>query len=413
MIDPVIELHNPESKLVSFISSVASLFSNPFIQLEESLKEALSIIGDHMGLDQVEGVIKSSDKGQKLIVNWCANSSSVPSTGILNESDLISFLFKNQREELFFMTNIGQQMPAQIKKILQIKGLKSVVILRLRYGKKKLGYITFGLYESRQFSDQEIGLIKTFGTMFANCIVNENQSMMIKRLVGKNREQDRRIKEFTFITSHHLRAFSSNLTSLTEYLLINPNEQRFIEMISNSVKRLNGSIRDINDILTEENDLLTEEIGRVKISRVINKVLEWHKRPIDANEIEIENHLPGRLTIYSQLEMLENIFSHIISNAIKYGTSQTSKIIRIDHAKNEDYLIIRIRDFGQGINMKKYGDKLFKAGSRFNSKSNSSLGMGLFLSKYQVQKIGGRIHMKSEPGKGTSVQCYLPNGRTL
>ena len=413
MNNQLLEVTKSNAAVVAFITDISTILSNPMIQWEHAVEHALSKIGSLLKIDQIESVIKSQDKRQS-IFSWSLYEHTHTSNVIKEESDFISFLFKNREENLFYFQELNPKSPPQIKKILHFKRLKSAVVLNLQYRSKKLGYITFGnIDESRRLDQEELQIIRSFGRMLSNFIANQHQAQMIKQLVGKNSEQDRRIKEFTFITSHHLRAFSSNLASLTEYMLVNPSEQRFIEMISNSVKKLNGSIRDINEILTEENDLLTEEISRVKVSSVINKVVKWHKKAIDAGEIEIENLLSKKLTIYSQQEMLENIFSHIFSNALKYGVNQDAKLIRIDYTKNEDYLIVRIRDFGEGINMKKYGHKLFKAGSRFNKDSNSSLGMGLFLSKYQIQKIGGRIHLKSEPGKGTSVQCYLPVGKTL
>ncbi|WP_436516293.1 sensor histidine kinase [Ekhidna sp. To15] len=399
--------------VVPFLTEISSIFSDSTSYWENTIRSSFKLVGEYLGVDQIESVIKSSDKSHKYMISWTLDETKKSSSAIKEESDLINFLFKNQSDSLFYFHTNDLHTPPQLKKILRLKRHSSVVLFKISYRNKKPGYITFGFSDkSRDLNNGELDFIKTFGALAANFIVNQQQSATIKKLVEKNSEQDRRLKEFAFITSHHLRAFSSNLASLTEYLLINPNEQRFIEMISNSVKKLNGSIADINGILTHENDLITEEMTKVKVYAVINKVLDWHKKVIDANEIEVENLLPKRLTVNSQLEMLENIFSHIFSNAIKFGTNHATKRIRIDHSENEDYLIIRIRDFGGGIDMKKYGNKLFKAGSRFSKNSNSNLGMGLFLSKFQMQKIGGRIHLKSEPGKGTSVQCYLPTGRS-
>lgn len=401
-----------ESKygLMSFISKVSEIYANSTDEWEDTIKKAMRLIGKHFELDQVECVIKSLSKNHRQQINWYYDPNYRSSKVIKEESELIDFLFRNQSEELFYYKSIVKNTPQQLKKIFRIKKVKSVVILKMEFNGKQIGHILLGYcHESKCLTDDDLRLIKSFSSMTTIYILNQQQALTIKKLAEKNGEQDRRLKEFAFITSHHLRAFSSNLASLTEYLLINPNEQRFIEMISSSVKKLNGSIENINGILTHENDLLPEELSRVKLNNVMNKVLGWHKKAIGTNEIRVENLLPKRLSIFSQQEMLENIFSHIFSNAIKYGTNQKSKIIRIDHAENEDYLIVRIRDFGDGIDMNKYGNKLFKAGSRFSSESNSSLGMGLFLSKFQIQKLGGRIHLKSEPGKGTSVQCYLPH----
>ena len=395
--------------LFSYLHQISETFSSDEYSWEIAVEHSMKIIGEYLEVHLIESVIQSLDKSHKHMLNWYNTHVASSTSTVKGESDIIEFLFKNDEETLTYYRNVDKNSPPQLRKILKHKGLKSAVLVQINQGHKKLGYITLGLQNlSKEFKQEELELISVYSRQLANYISNQQQSDTIRRLVEKNSEQDRRLKEFTFITSHHLRAFSSNLASLTEYLLINPNEQRFIQMISNSVKKLNGSIEDINGILTHENDLITEELSKVRIKTIISKILEWHKKAINANKVDIENRLPRRLSIISQPEMLENIFSHIFSNAIKYGTNNDSKRIRIDHSENDEYLILRIRDFGDGIDMKKYGNRLFKAGSRFSKNSNSNLGMGLFLSKYQIQKIGGRIHLKSEPGKGTSVQCYLP-----
>lgn len=398
----------PRTGVVTFITDLSEILSISSDEWRCTIEQSLKLIGEYFEMDQIECVIKSVDKSHKSLINWFSDNKSTRST-IKEESDFINYLFKNQNEKIFYLKSFDKKSPSQLKKVLTFKGLKSAVLLNLDHKEKSLGYITFGFKKDTIFLlDEELDLIRTFGVFISNFIVNQHQATSIQALVEKNGEQDRRLKEFAFITSHHLRAFSTNLSSLTEYLILNPSEQRFIKMINSSVKKLNGSIEDINNILTNENEILPEDLSKIKVNSLMKKVLEWHRKGIISNEIEVENKLPNRLSVYSQLEMLENIFSHILSNAIKYGTNRNSKKIRIDHSKNDEYLIIRFRDFGDGIDMKKYGNKLFRAGSRFSEKSNSNMGMGLFLSKYQMKKIGGRIHLKSEPGKGTSVQCYLP-----
>lgn len=398
----------PRTQEMTFITKLSEVLSISSDEWRYTVEQGLELIGKYFEMDQIECVIKSADKSHKSLINWFSDKKTAK-TSIKEETDFINYLFKNQNEKIFYLKSFDKRSPSQLRKVLTFKGLKSAILLNLEHKEKSLGYITFGYKnEGSAIFDEELNLIRTFGVFLSNFIVTQHQSTSIQALVEKNGEQDRRLKEFAFITSHHLRAFSTNLSSLTEYLILNPSEQRFIKMINSSVKKLNGSIENINDILTNENDILPEDLSRIKVNSVIKKTLEWHRKDIISNEIKVENRLPNRLSINSQLEMLENIFSHILSNAIKYGTNKDSKKIRIDHSKNDEYLIIRIRDFGDGIDMKKYGNRLFKAGSRFSEKSNTNMGMGLFLSKYQMKKIGGRIHLKSEQGKGTSVQCYLP-----
>ena len=105
---------------------------------------------------------------------------------------------------------------------------------------------------------------------------------------------------------------------------------------------------------------------------------------------------------------LDDILSPIVANACKYGVSQGSKVIKIKASQAEGEIIICVQDFGRGIDMNKYGNKLFKAGVRFHSDNHNGQGMGLFISKYIVDSLGGEINVKSQPNSGAEFQVKLP-----
>ena len=57
--------------------------------------------------------------------------------------------------------------------------------------------------------------------------------------------------------------------------------------------------------------------------------------------------------------------------------------------------------------MERYGEKVFRLGSRFHADMDSGHGMGLYITKQQVEAIGGKIEVESEVNKGTTFKVYL------
>jgi signal transduction histidine kinase len=68
--------------------------------------------------------------------------------------------------------------------------------------------------------------------------------------------------------------------------------------------------------------------------------------------------------------------------------------------------ILHFSDNGMGIDLKKFGDKLFGLYHRFHSEIEGK-GMGLYIIKSQVEAMGGRIELDSIPNQGTSFRIYF------
>ena len=116
--------------------------------------------------------------------------------------------------------------------------------------------------------------------------------------------------------------------------------------------------------------------------------------------------IPQQIKTRSIPAYLESILHNVINNALKYGVNPEKPLINIDVQKMGDVLQIKIRDYGSGIDLNEYGDRLFDLGSRFSTESEGE-GLGLFMSKRQIEVLGGKLELKSQPQKGTEVKIIL------
>lgn len=81
--------------------------------------------------------------------------------------------------------------------------------------------------------------------------------------------------------------------------------------------------------------------------------------------------------------------------------------IELETDYTDDYVLIKIKDNGIGINLDKYRDQLFTTFTRITDKKTKGTGIGLYIIKTIIEKNGGKIDVESIPGEGTTFYCYL------
>jgi signal transduction histidine kinase len=96
---------------------------------------------------------------------------------------------------------------------------------------------------------------------------------------------------------------------------------------------------------------------------------------------------------------LENIFYNLISNSLKYTSKNTAPEILITTERKDDRICIRVKDNGLGIDLKRYKDRLFKLNQVFHEGYDSK-GIGLYITKTQVESLGGTIEVTSVQNEG-------------
>jgi signal transduction histidine kinase len=103
---------------------------------------------------------------------------------------------------------------------------------------------------------------------------------------------------------------------------------------------------------------------------------------------------------------LESILLNIISNAIKYHNPDKKPIIEIKAQKEDDFICLFVKDNGLGIDLHRYREKLFGMYKTFHNNENAR-GFGLYITKSQVETLGGKIEVESQPNKGSNFKIYF------
>ncbi|SNT23827.1 Signal transduction histidine kinase [Ekhidna lutea] len=228
-----------------------------------------------------------------------------------------------------------------------------------------------------------------------------------QRLISITESQNKRLKEFSFITSHNTRSSVSNIRGLITALESDPGNQDFIKMLKNSSDRLNGTIRHINELLNFEND--RESLNKVScnVKESIDRVLKSNEEEIRKHGAKVITEIPADISVNGVPTYFESALNNLISNALKFGITEDSKEITLSAESLDDEVMVKIQDHGVGIDLNRFGKKLFSLGSRFHPEISEGDGLGMFISKNQIEGMGGKVEIASKEGEGTTIYIYL------
>lgn len=226
-------------------------------------------------------------------------------------------------------------------------------------------------------------------------------------------DQNKRLINFAHIVSHNLRNHASNfvmLLSLFDQSADEDEREELIGYLQIASDRLTETINDLNEIVDQQNTA-DKTINEIVFSESLKKVKEILTVDVISNNVTFNESIPKDFKLKYSPAYLESILLNLISNAIKYRHPDRDPVIVIEVTENENCTLLTISDNGLGIDLNKYGDKLFGMYKTFHNHDNSK-GIGLYITKSQVQSMGGTIEVESEVNKGTTFKINL-NSETV
>lgn len=249
--------------------------------------------------------------------------------------------------------------------------------------------------------------VKLFGT-FQDITKEVEAEKEQKRLIEQLSKQKKQLVEFNQIVSHNLRSPVSSLTALIHFLEKSENPSERAEIIDN-IKEVNLSLNTLlNDLvdavkIINDTEIEKESIDVEEVVNLTQKILDGNIKQLNAN-IRFDNTAWQHIK-YPKL-YFESIILNLMSNSLKYHSPERNLQIDIKLILENNNKVLLFSDNGIGINLKRYGDKVFKMHKTFHRETPGK-GLGLFMTKNQIEAMGGTISVDSEEGKGCTFKIIF------
>ncbi len=175
-----------------------------------------------------------------------------------------------------------------------------------------------------------------------------------------------------------------------------------IDNVTDISDNLDTAIRQLNDMVTHESVLIKER-KRVKFADSLNVVMASVSSLINRESAKIISEFSALKEIEYIPEYLESILLNLITNAIRYKQPGRKPVIFIQTYLSHEQAFMEISDNGMGIDLEQYGERMFGMYKTFHRNPDAK-GIGLFITKNQVETMGGTISVTSTVNIGTTFK---------
>ncbi len=221
-------------------------------------------------------------------------------------------------------------------------------------------------------------------------------------------EQNRQLDEFAHIISHNLRAPVANIKALLNFITEDsqPGDYQLIfEKIRNVTHNIGETMNELMEMIKIRK---THDIERVEIrfKDILDKVVQSLEGELIEAGATVTYNFNNAPKIYYSKPYLESILQNLISNAVKYRSPNRIPEIFVSTDLVPSGIELRVKDNGLGIDMKQHGDKLFGLHKTFHE-NKEARGVGLFLTKTQIETLGGNVKVESKVDEGTTFIVHF------
>ena len=223
------------------------------------------------------------------------------------------------------------------------------------------------------------------------------------------------LEELNYIIAHNLRGPANNIKLLVDMLKENDKPQdgeeslklslgEIVEFLDEGSSSLLGSLNTLMEVVQISMNK-TIPYDDCDAKKIVCDTINQLNSIVHEKGASIKGNIEVTHISYPKV-FLDSIFYNLISNALKYSAKDRRPEIIVSTYRVDDKVMISVKDNGLGINLDKYGNKIFKLNQTFH-KGYDSKGVGLFITKAQIESFGGSIKVKSKEGEGTEFIVTL------
>ena len=234
---------------------------------------------------------------------------------------------------------------------------------------------------------------------------NENK---LKSSLKNVSQQNKRLENFAYIVSHNLRSYVGNLQ-----IMVNLHEEAadfedrseifgHIKTVSGTLSTMIQHLNEIVKIDTEKNS----EKTLIQFELLFKNIVNALQTNIQMAGAVVEYDFSKCQTVKYLPAYLESIFHNLLTNSLKYRHPERFPHITSESKTEDGHTYLIFEDNGLGIDLERYGDKIFGMYQTFH-KNNDAQGIGLYITRNQIEALGGSITVESTLNVGTKFIIRL------
>ena len=235
-----------------------------------------------------------------------------------------------------------------------------------------------------------------------------------KKVAERTRELETRAKEletFAYSVSHDLKAPLRGIQTYSQFLL-----DEYAAKLDESGRRYAGNVAKAAANMKQFIDDLLEysrlerreaELAPVDVRGLVESMLNERQAEIEQRKTSVEVDIPVKVVVADRA-MLRQAIANILDNAIKYSRDAKPPQIKVRGVEENGQFVFTVSDNGCGFDMKDR-ERLFQIFQRLHTAEEfEGTGIGLSTVKRAIEKQGGRVWAKCEPGQGATFTFVIP-----
>lgn len=230
----------------------------------------------------------------------------------------------------------------------------------------------------------------------------EASSVLIKK-------QNNKLKSFAHIASHNLKEHAGNFETLLSFYdeaKTQEEKEELFNHIKTVAKSLNKTITNLREIVSVDATGARDR-AQLNLHTYIEGGIETVASEITSLKAIVTNAVDRTITINFNKAYLESIIQNLLTNALKYRHPERIPTVTFNAFSKKDFITLEITDNGLGIDLIKFGEDLFGLYKTFHHNEDSE-GVGLYLTKSQLETLGGSINVSSKVDIGTKFTLKFP-----
>jgi signal transduction histidine kinase len=291
-----------------------------------------------------------------------------------------------------------------------------------------VGYLFLGDHLTSHYTNRDIKVLSMIGDSLVIAIQNVMSIEEIRESNTELRQIDKIKDEFVSVASHELRTPMTVIRGYVDLLRRqqlgpeNDQQQAILNKISLNTKTLIDLVNDMLDLSKLETNSIEINSGYYPVDELVNHSLDQVKIMFANKGLDLSFQLTGKpndissgLQIKTDPHYFERIMMNLLSNAYKFtdkgGVKVEASVVKSNDAHSDDTIMITVADTGVGVPKKSIGNlfKKFSQVDNYLQRETSGTGLGLAISKRLVERLGGKIWVKSQPGVGSEFYFTMPS----